>query len=209
MSRKKITVAVSSVLLAALICVGATLAWLSSAAKTTNVVTIGEISIKLEEPSFHELTNGSYHLRDVMPGQMIAKDPTVTNTGSHLAYIRASVVIGGTYFEGMTPEEQAQCQEELENGIRLCEGWVKSTEDNKYYYQQILAAEGEENSSSTIFDMVTIPDTWGNEMIGKDITITIQAEAIQSEYFTPVYGEDGTTIISFGNVDMETGVPAE
>ena len=209
MSRKKITVAVSSVLLAALICVGATLAWLSREARTTNVVTIGDVSIELAEPQFDELTDGTKHISDVVPGQTVTKDPTVTNTGSHPVYVRATVTIGGTYFDGMTDEEKTQYQAELENGLHVMDGWVKSPVDNKYYYQNILAADGEEGSSSMIFDKVTIPSTWGNELVGKDIIIDIQAEAIQSEYFTPVYGEDQTTIVSFGNIDMQTGVPVE
>ena len=139
----------------------------------------------------------------------MTKDPTVTNTGSHPVYVRATVTIGGTYFDGMTDEEKTQYQAELENGLHVMDGWVKSPVDNKYYYQNILAADGEEGSSSMIFDKVTIPSTWGNELVGKDIIIDIQAEAIQSEYFTPVYGEDQTTIVSFGNIDMQTGVPVE
>ncbi len=209
MNKKKITVAVSSVLLAALICVGATLAWLSSEARTRNVVTIGEVKIELTEPGFDKLTNGTKHISDVVPGQLITKDPTVTNTGSHPAYVRASIVIGGSYFEDMSEEDKAKYQSELESGLHVLDGWVKSPVDGKYYYQTALAAAGEDGSSSMIFDQVTIPPTWGNEMIGKDITIDLKAEAIQSEYFTPVYADDGTTIDSFGNVNVETGVPAE
>lgn len=209
MNKKKITVAVSSVLLAALICVGATLAWLSSEARTRNVVTIGEVAITLTEPGFDELTDGTKHISDVVPGQQITKDPTVTNTGSHPAYVRASVVIGGSYFENMGEEEKATYQSELENGLHVLDGWIKSPVDGKYYYQTALATAGEDGSSSMIFDYVTIPHTWGNEMVGTDITIDIQAEAVQAEYFTPIYADDQTTIISFGNVDLETGIPAE
>ena len=86
--KKKLTVVVTAVTLVALIAIGATLAWFTDSKEVTNVVTMGNIKITLEEPIFSE-ENENNTITGVLPNQPIDKDPTITNVGNNDAYIRA------------------------------------------------------------------------------------------------------------------------
>ena len=78
--KKKLTVVVTAVTLVALIAIGATLAWFTDSKEVTNVVTMGNIKITLEEPIFSE-ENENNTITGVLPNQPIDKDPTITNVG--------------------------------------------------------------------------------------------------------------------------------
>lgn len=128
--KKKLTVVVTAVTLVALIAIGATLAWFTDSKEVTNVVTMGNIKITLEEPIFSE-ENENNTITGVLPNQPIDKDPTITNVGNNDAYIRAKI-----NYDGLSAEQAAQVEALLNIDE---EAWVKGA-DGYYYYQEILAA---------------------------------------------------------------------
>ena len=76
--------------------IGVTVAYLTDEEKTTNVYTIGKVSIALDETDVDELGvpikdanrvyENQYHL---MPGYTYVKDPTITvNAGSNDSHVR-------------------------------------------------------------------------------------------------------------------------
>ncbi len=187
--KKEIALIATAVITVAALAVGSTLAFFTDKGEVTNVVTTGNVAITLTEPQFDQSTKGSRSV-EIMPGDIITKDPTVTNSGSNAAYVRCKVEIengpslSGQASAGLNSDEQKQLLQSLniDNG-----SWVLSN-DGYYYYQQILPAASGQTSSVKLFDTVQIPSSWGSPAYPIDnakFRIVISAEGIQAEYFKP------------------------
>lgn len=171
MKKKKILTMVAAVALVAVIGVGATLAYFTDKDSKTNVVTMGKVDIKLDEPDFSK--NPDDTITDVKPNQTIAKDPKITvEEGSLDAYVRAKIV-----FEGLSDEQVADILPLIDIDTTK---WFLST-DGYYYYQASMAA----GASDYLFQSVKIPENWGNEVSELTFKINVFAEAIQADSFTP------------------------
>ena len=171
MKKKKILTMVAAVALVAVIGVGATLAYFTDKDSKTNVVTMGKVDIKLDEPEFSK--NPDDTITDVKPNQTIAKDPKITvEEGSLDAYVRAKIV-----FEGLSDEQVADILPLIDIDTTK---WFLSTE-GYYYYQASMAA----GASDYLFQSVKIPENWGNEVSELTFKINVFAEAIQADSFTP------------------------
>ena len=98
MKRKNIFAIALSLALAAVLAVGATLAYFTSQDATQNTFTMGNVAITLDETNANpnaptgsgRVTENTYN---VYPGLIVDKDPTVTNVGSNDAWIRAKIVV--------------------------------------------------------------------------------------------------------------------
>lgn len=171
MKKKKILTMVAAVALVAVIGVGATLAYFTDKDSKTNVVTMGKVDIKLDEPEFSK--NPDDTIKDVKPNQTIKKDPKITvEEGSLDAYVRAKIV-----FEGLSDEQVADILPLIDIDTTK---WFLST-DGYYYYQASMAA----GASDYLFQSVKIPENWGNEVSELTFKINVFAEAIQADSFTP------------------------
>lgn len=99
--KKKIVALCLCVALAVIAIGGATLAYFTDKDDATNVITMGNVDIKLDEAEVTLGTDGEYTAgtdrvqentySNVYPGQALPKDPTVTNIGTQPAYIRVKV----------------------------------------------------------------------------------------------------------------------
>ena len=122
---------------------------------------------------------------DILPGQTMEKDPTVKNTGLYDQYVRLNVTFNNAN------EWKAAC---AAHGIadvtalfgNLNSEWeLKETKEENntityvYYLNRVLEPE----QTSTLFDEVTIPESFTiNDMNTlKTFTLTIVADAIQSD----------------------------
>lgn len=192
MNKKKVLGLVTALALVGAVGIGATLAYFTDQAEVVNTVTMGHVDINLTETTVvknedgeyeqveKELTEDGLTFENVVPNQTVPKDPTVTVAEeSEDAYVRVALE-----FTGLNDEQIA----ELMEGIEINDGWVKSGD---YYYFRNKMTAGE---SATLFDDVTIPATWGNEMADKSFTIEVYAEAIQASNFEPVRDDNGTII---------------
>lgn len=65
--------------------VGGTMAYLTDSKGATNTFTVGKVQVDLEEPNYPG--NGSDEVTNVVPNQVIAKDPKVENTGNNSAVV--------------------------------------------------------------------------------------------------------------------------
>lgn len=149
-----------------------TLAFFTDAKNQTNVFVLGKVDILLSEPQFSEDTDGTYLMKEVMPNQEIKKDPQITVGPESLdVYLRASIT-----YEGLSDEEIMQ----FERNIKFKDGWYKGEDGNFYYNKQAT-----KNETIQIFTSVVIPSQWGNEILSREFKVTVRAEAIQSDYFTP------------------------
>lgn len=102
MNKKKIVTLALVAIVAVMSIAGASLAYFTDAKTATNTFTMGNVAITLDEAPVDEkghATTGnrvssiSYGSAAVYPGAVLDKDPTVHNTGSNGAYIRAKVTV--------------------------------------------------------------------------------------------------------------------
>lgn len=176
MKKKKLVSMLMAVVLVGAIGVGATLAYFTDKEAKTNVITMGHVDIDLDEPNY-EGDEENNEVKDIVPGQTIVKDPTITVAeDSQDAYVRATLA-----FEDLSEEQIAQLME----GITINDGWKLSGD---YYYYNAVVAAGE---SVTLFDEVVIPEKWGNEVADLTFKIIVGAEAIQADNFEPVTDDEG------------------
>lgn len=110
MNKKKLLVLLMSLVMVATIAIGTTLAYFTDTDSATNVFTVGNVEIDLNEVVAEKNENGDlvatgerqdvlddeedeYDYGKVYPGQFIDKDPTIENLGSEDAYIAAIVTV--------------------------------------------------------------------------------------------------------------------
>ena len=110
--KKKILAIVLCVAMLAIAIVGGTMAYFTDTKAQTNTFTTGNVSIKLDEVVVQKVedstkdtygdlvakgdgsrTEDDQDYGKLYPGQKIAKDPTITNTGSEDAYIAAKITV--------------------------------------------------------------------------------------------------------------------
>ena len=150
------------VALIALMAIPAMFAYFTDTESKTNEFTVGSVAIELTEPSWNEEA-----AELVVPGDKIAKDPTVKNVGESPAYVFIKVEGVPTYAE-WTPAD----------------GWKSVAEgSNVYYYADPI----EKDRAVTLFTEVTFSESWtaekGESVSIDDFNIDITAYAVQSENF--------------------------
>ncbi len=181
---KKIIAVSAAIILAAIAIVGGTLAWFTASDTATNVLTTGNISITLTETDISgdeaPVTVEGLTIGDIMPGDTIHKDPTITNTsGTEAAYIRAQFTVTqtsptGTGAPELTDLVIAQIKAEIDGTI-----WLEG-DDGWYYLKAALPATGA--NSVKLFSEIEFPGaTFKDEYQNAAFSIVIGAQATQVE----------------------------
>lgn len=157
--------------LSATAAIGGTLAYFTDRADATNTFTVGNVDIELVEPSWNKSA-----AKDLVPGQIVAKDPTVKNEGANACYVRVKV-------EGL---DQFGTDKLIGINTSDTDKWEKGA-DGYYYWIEPLAKKGEENDKTTaLFTEIKMPENLVGADV-KDVTvqpITVTAEAVQALGFT-------------------------
>lgn len=139
-------------------------------AETVNHLETGNIKIELREYGIGEdgeETDYTYK-GEVVPGSYVSKIPRIQNLSSD-CYIR----IKTEYKTDLSLEDSS-----LEG---ISDNWIKRGE--YWYYQPILSEE----ESTDFFHGIRFPEEWDESMAGKEMILSLQAEAIQARNFTPDY----------------------
>lgn len=172
MKMKKVLALVLALCLAMAIGVGATLAYLTATDSATNTFTVGNVAIDLTEPQWD--ASGKKDAPESYPGEALAKDPTVTNTGKNPCFVRIEVKgldsLGGIAYK----------TDYVEN--KLGEKWVKHT-DGYFYYEGVLEAGAK---TDALFDQIVIPVEVGNGD-GTEYDIVVNAYAVQAQGARPSF----------------------
>lgn len=184
--KKKLTLIATAVALGALVVVGATMAYFTSSDTATNVITTGNVKIEINEDTKANAADNivegtiekdkSISFKNVTPGSLLSKIPTVKNTGTNPAFVRATITMH--YFKD---GEEISLPEGTEKAIvnYNSENWYMVEGDNTYfYYNGILEKD---KSTEPLFTIVEIPSSWTNELAGITVNAEVHAEAIQSE----------------------------
>jgi predicted ribosomally synthesized peptide with SipW-like signal peptide len=136
-----------------------------------NQIATGDVHISLEE---YEKKNGkeiSYtDQKTVMPGDVVSKIPRITNRAS-ACWIRAKILFQNDR------EDLEGLNETMLGG--MSSAWKKIGE--YYYYTKILTNK----ESVDLFTELRIPSDWSEQHENQELTLEIQAEAIQAANFTP------------------------
>ena len=159
-----------------------TLAYYTTVGKATNVVTSGDIQLVI-----HETTDSGTEFPSegvyIVPGDIVSKQVSIENDCSHPFYLRVKVVYGIDSQD--LPTEDCFKLNIDETNWQYHDGW--------YYYKGIVQP-GE--TTPHVFSHVEIVGSKvDNRYIGKILTLTVKAHAVQSEN-NPV--EDGNTYLAYG-----------
>lgn len=88
---KKIALSLATLGVLGTLAIGGTMAYLTDAEKTANTFTVGKVQVDLEEPNYPG--NDSDAVKNLVPNQVVAKDPQVENTGNNASINFLSVSI--------------------------------------------------------------------------------------------------------------------
>ncbi len=150
---------------------GGTLAYYTYDDTAHNVITSGAVSIKLveydEEGEFNDVSGA-------MPGGAYAKIVTVENDGPAPTWVRLKV----DKAVALTEEGKKLGQEELDH-IRLDIDRANWTEWEGYYYYKIPLEVGK--TTEPLFKSVTFDTEMDNRYQGSTITVSVCAQAVQSD----------------------------
>lgn len=199
MTKKKVFVTALAICLVAIISMG-TLAWFNASDSITNEFKIADsdgdgtpdFSVDVWEndpavPTVKDQDGVTY--TDIAPGDKLAKNPTVENTGDYDQWIRVYVT-----FDDWAVIEAACQNQGISSDVR---GWLDVdaaawTADNNatvvenntvtyvYYYNYKLTKD----QTATLFNNVTIPGEFEQEdmkFTSGNFTITVKAEALQAD----------------------------
>lgn len=180
MNKKKLGTGLLALALVGVVGIGGSLAWFTDSESKTNTFATGKVDITLEEtgeagdPAIEE---GIQYI-DVLPGDTRTKKVVVHNVGD-AAYVRVKVTIGGL------DEEHAKSLVFVGNDNHDITGInYIDNEDGTYSFYITRENPMEANDVSgeyTAFKEVKIPNTWGNEMVGRQFTIDVEAQAVQAD----------------------------
>ena len=168
----------------AIIITGGVVAYLTDTDTATNTFTIGAVDIDLTEDNWNA-TNAE----NVVPGQVINKDPAIDNTGSNSAYVYIKVEepVVALAAEGTGP----LLTYTVNNGwTQLSTNTSGSTKTTVYYYNNALAAGA---STTALFNNVTVSE-FNQASVSGSKNMVVTAYAIQSNDLPA-----GTTIASAYN----------
>ena len=135
---RRIAMTVALVLVVALAYVGGTIAWLTATTTpVTNTFTVGNIDIALAE------TTSNYKM---VPGNTIAKDPTVTvKANSEACWLFVKI------------EESDNLKSYIDYSV--AEGWTALTGVTGVYYREVAATTTDTAFSVLTSDQVTVKNT--------------------------------------------------
>jgi len=157
----------------------ATLAYYSTVGKATNVVTSGNIQFII-----HEMTDrGTAFPREgvyIVPGDIVSKEVSIESDCEHPFYLRVKIVYGVDAKE-LSAEDcfKLNINEEY---WELHDGW--------YYYKGIV--DPGETTPNVFSHVEIVGSKVDNRYIGKTLTLSVIAHAVQSEN-NPISGDDTFT----------------
>lgn len=163
--KKNVLIPVIAIALVLCCVVGGSLAWLvDQTTPVTNTFTVGDINIDLTE------TTTDYKM---VPGNTIAKDPTVTvEAGSEASWLFVKVTESANFDDFMT--------------YAIADGWTALAGVDGVYYRQVPATTANTTFAVLKDNTVSVKDTVTKEQLNALTadtypTLTFQAYAVQSD----------------------------
>lgn len=204
-SKKALATTLACGLIAAM-AIGGTFAYLTDEEVSVNTFTVGKVTIDLEEPNWKPDDN-----KDIVPNEVIKKDPLVANTGTNKAYVFVEVKIptkeiilaadDGTKAEKAVHDLFTYGTVTITDGKEvytagaLNEGWnlissnkSDTTDSYSTYIFGYATPIAKDEQTLTVFDRVKFANIVEGQIDSTDVNIPVKAYAIQAEVNT-----DGST----------------
>ena len=199
---RKVLLTVCCAALLVCVTIGATVAYLTSTDEVKNTFTVGNVQIKLDEAKANpdgslvenadRVKANSYKL---LPGHTYNKDPMVTVlNGSESCYVKMTVTFTKANELDAIFAPNGADMTSIFNGYDstnwIAKGNTKDTENNtrtyEFWYKETVAAPTADVALDALFDSITVPGTITNAQLEtiKDMTITVNAYAIQADGFS-------------------------
>lgn len=176
---------------------GGTFAYLTDSEGSVNTFTVGSVQIDLEEPNWNPDDT-----KDIVPNEVVKKDPRIENTGTNTAYAFAEVKIpaktivlanadGTKQAEGVhdlftygtvttTGGREVYTPGGLNEGWSLIKSEVATADGYSTYifgYNKPLAKD---EATLTVFDRVKFANIVEGQIDSQDVDIPVKAYAIQA-----------------------------
>ena len=159
-----------------------TLAYYSTVGKATNVVTSGNIQFII-----HEMTDqGKEFPKEgvyIVPGDIVSKKVSIESDCEHPFYLRVKMVYG-------VDSQELAAEDCFKLNINK-EYWV--LHDGWYYYKEVV--DPGETTPDVFSHVEIVGSKVDNDYLGKTLTLTVKAQAVQSEN-NPI--TDGNTYTASG-----------
>lgn len=194
---RKLIATTAACALAGSLAIGSTFAYLTDRQTAKNTFTVGSVEISLTEPNFKE-----ENAQNILPNQLIAKDPTIQNTGKNDAIVFARVTVPTktvlTAEEAAAGKSTADTTHELftlldGSSTEISDSYAKGTPDTpgwtvlshttgtgvNYYvlgYTQKIAPKG---TAPAVFDSVRYLNVVEGQ-VSEELNVDVEAFAIQS-----------------------------
>lgn len=179
-----------------------TIAYLTANDTVTNTFTVGRVAINLDEAKVTEdgkavtpaerVKENRYKL---LPGHTYTKDPTVTVLkGSESSYIKMTVTFTkAKELDDIFAPNGANLTsifKDYDSDYWIAKGNTKNTTANtrtyEFWYKEAVGAPDADVALDALFDSITVPNNITGKQLAtiKDMTITVNAYAIQADGFT-------------------------
>ena len=175
--KKKILSICLVAVIAAMAIAGASLAYFTAEDTATNVFTVGNVAIDLTEPEWDK--KGAVDAPEVYPGEALAKDPTVKNTGKNPCFVRISVT-GWDSLKNAKLSAQDITHRTDYVDEKLGENWTLY--DGYFYYTKVLAVN---ETTDALFDQIVIPTDVTNGDAATEYKLDVKAYAVQAQGAKP------------------------
>jgi hypothetical protein len=161
--------------------IGGTLAFLQSTYAVTNVMTIGNVEIEIEEVWDEDDAD------DLVPGEWKVKMPWVNNTGTNDAYVR--MYLTGNWEDFVYFDWDNITTDATEwgpaNPWLLVDGYF-------YYHRAILGGQNPNDATTPLFTRVTVREDLTEATILPDrVELVVNAHAIQAG---GLFNSDGSPV---------------
>lgn len=166
--KRKLLIASLLVIVIASLAAG-TLAYFNAEGTAHNVITSGNVKIKIQEWANEDKTEPFENMEGLMPDTSVTKIAEVKNVGGSEAWIRVKITKNIELTEQGTPDAELLV---LDLNTK---DW-KLGKDGYYYYQSIVKPGG---VTEPIFTTVTFHKTMGNEYQNATATVALKAQAVQ------------------------------
>ena len=180
MGKTKLKVAVIAIVAVLLTFVTqGTLAYYSTVGKATNVVTSGDVRFIIHETTDRGTAfpkEGVY----IVPGDIVSKEVSIESDCEHPFYLRVKMVYG-------VDSKELSAEDCFKLNINE-EYW--DYHDGWYYYRDIV--EPHETTPNVFSHVEIVGSKVDNSYIGKTLTLSVLAQAVQSEN-NPISGDDTYT----------------
>lgn len=205
MNKRKTLLVAMALSMVAILAAGATLAYFTAEDEVKNVFTMGNVDISLDEAPVVKTGDKwaadedaarvkTNEYKDIYPGAVLPKDPTVHNDGSYEAYVRAKVVVDFNKLAGLQADKQLFNGEtadaellsivDIDTANWTFETYAVDFESRTVTYTYTLNEALAADADAKLFSKVTIPTALTNEEVEayglQNFTIDVLAEAIQT-----------------------------